>query len=144
MLGDSADIVRQWDYDPATLRLEGIRAGTTQLSGTWNLVDLSYTSSHSGNVGSITDGLNDAQVQCFSYDTSNRLVGAFTGDDCGGYDSGVGDGPFTFSYTYTGIHNLAGFQGAAYTYGTGNSTATGDAGPPCGDLRRLRGHRLRI
>ena len=75
------------------------------------------------------DGLNDSQVQCFSYDTSNRLVGAFTGDDCGGYDSGVGDGPYTFSYTYTGIHNLATFQGATYTYGTGNTTATGDAGP---------------
>ena len=39
---------------PPPSSLDSIRAGTTQLSGTWNLVDLSYTWDDAGNVGSIT------------------------------------------------------------------------------------------
>jgi hypothetical protein len=59
-------LTRQWTYDPATLRLSNMKAGT---ASPWNnLQDLSYAYDHAGNVTSLIDGVNSGQQQCFQYD----------------------------------------------------------------------------
>jgi RHS repeat-associated protein len=129
-LGDGS-INRSWTYYPDTLRVDQYKAGTSQLSGssTANLVLLAYQYDDSGNVTRIKDNRNSDQYECYGYDTSNRLVDAFTGNSsCTAYSS-AGLAPFDHDYAYDSLHNLTSLDGPTYTYGTGNTSSAGDAGP---------------
>jgi|GEM_PF-2367990 len=101
-------LTRQWVYDPATLRLSTIRAGT---AGPFdNLQALSYSYDAAGNVTSVTDATNGGQVQSFGYDWLDRLTSATT--------NGMGVGQYSHTYQYNAIGNITSYAGNAYTYGS--------------------------
>lgn len=127
----SGGTTRRWDYDPQTLRTTMYKAGTTQLGGgvNVNLMRLEYSYDDSGNVTSILDYKNSSQRQCFTYNSRNRLITAFTGNSgCTAYSS-VGLNPFNHTYSYSAIHNLTGIAGVTQGFGSGNDPGSGDAGP---------------
>jgi len=128
----SGGTTRRWDYDPQTLRVDEYKAGSTQYTGTnktQNLMRLEYSYDDSGNITWIKDYKNSSQRECFTYDTRNRLTAGFTGNStCSAYSS-TGSNPYDETYTYNSIHNITNFDGTTYTYGTGNASGSGDAGP---------------
>jgi RHS repeat-associated protein len=118
---------RVYQYDPDTLRVSEIRAGSRRINknGTINLQRLKYIYDDSGNVTMIRDYKNSSQRQCFEYDNMNRLVSAFTSTDgCATYDNQTGANPYNRPYDYDAVGNIT-QKGSLddYTYGEG------DAGP---------------
>ncbi|MGI6251092.1 MAG: RHS repeat domain-containing protein [Anaerolineaceae bacterium] len=57
-----------------------------------SLLNLEFTYDSVGNILTITDQLNNSQVQTFGYDALNRLISAST--------NGVGEGQYSQSYSY--------------------------------------------
>jgi len=123
---DTGEIVhRSWVYKAGSQRLSRIRAGTT--SGGDDISHFRHFYDAVGNIDELTDENHggSGQHQCFSYDDLNRLVEAFTSDDCaGGYNPSTGTGPYEFWYEYNSVGNVtklrdteAGTVLAAWYYG---------------------------
>jgi len=68
-------------------RLSGLQSGQSA-----SLLNLEFTYDSVGNILTITDQLNNSQVQTFGYDALNRLISAST--------NGVGEGQYSQSYSY--------------------------------------------
>jgi RHS repeat-associated protein len=123
VLGNPAVLQAGYTYFPWTTaggRLQRMTLGTP--SATTSLQDLTYSYDAVGNVKqqlNSTPG-SAAQKQCFSYDGLNRLKDGFTttaSDNCTGY-IGVGNGPYTESYSYSPNGNLASKSSVgSYVYG---------------------------
>jgi RHS repeat-associated protein len=112
------------------LRVDECWAGTAQLSGSSDsMLVLAYQPDLSGQVTRIRDNRNSGQYECYGYDTNSRLTTAMTADSTCSTYSATGYAPFDHAYTYDNLHNLTSLDGPGYTYGTGNTSASGDAGP---------------
>ena len=84
-----------WEYQPDTLRLNKLEAGTG--ASTTNRQNLQFSYYDDGNVQWIKDYGNTSQRQCFEYDDLSRLTDAYTIDTgCTGiadWSNSVGVGP---------------------------------------------------
>jgi YD repeat-containing protein len=109
---------RQSAYNPNTLRLETLKAGTS--SPFENLQKLAYTYDLAGNVQTLTEATNSGQTQTFGYDWLDRLTSAAT--------SAAGTGQYNHTYQYNAIGNITSYNGNAYTYGTKPHAVTGAFG----------------
>jgi len=69
-------LTRRYDYDPATLRLNALKAGKN--APFEDIQKLSYSYDNVGNVQSISDASNSNQTQTFGYNWLDRLVSAST------------------------------------------------------------------
>ena len=94
-----------------------------------DLMGYQYGYDDSGNITSIVDANNSSQRECFEYDLNNRLTEAFTGNSgCTAYSS-TGWYPYDQSFSYDNLHNITSFDGTSHSYGSGNESGSGDAGP---------------
>ncbi len=98
-------------------RLDTLKTGTN--SGYYNnLQNLDYNYDAVGNITSIKNFRNSNQVQCFGYDSMDRLVSGFTASStsCQQYAT-VGNGAYQESYSYESTTgNLSSKVGADYEY----------------------------
>ncbi len=109
---------RQSLYNPSTLRLETLKAGTA--APFENLQKLAYAYDLAGNVQTLTDATNGGQAQSFGYDWLDRLTSAAT--------NAAGVGQYSHTYAYNAIGNLTSYNGNGYTYGAQPHAVTGAFG----------------
>ncbi|MDP2939998.1 MAG: LamG-like jellyroll fold domain-containing protein [Candidatus Omnitrophota bacterium] len=98
-------VTTDYTYDPNTLRLTQLRTTNSQLQ---TLQDLSYSYDSAGNILQITDAVNSAHSQTFTYDAQNRLLSA----------NGVYGNK---NYSYDEIGNITRKDNLDFLYGAGNA-----------------------
>ncbi|MBU1493089.1 MAG: hypothetical protein KJ956_03875 [Actinobacteria bacterium] len=119
-------LLRQWIWDPDTLRLDELWAGSP-LAGTApqvNIQRLEYENHDQiGNITRIRDYRNQSQRQCYEYDDINRLTRGYTGNDtCTAVNNNRGDGIYDQTFTYADSGNITQLGSITdYTYGAGSA-----------------------
>lgn len=119
---DASDPQSRWYYNANTLRLDSDTFGTIDWISRHRYNE--YTYDNNGNIEKIRELRNAEQHQCFTYDSLDRLLTAYTDTSaCDGHTT-VGDGNYNDTYTYSAGGNLtsktgtgSGTHNGTYTYG---------------------------
>jgi len=118
-LNQQGGVERAYDYDPGSLLMTSMQAGTDGA----NILNLDFDHDHNGNVTSIIDHTNGGQESCFGYDNAQRLVAASTSGytGCGTPGELVGVGGYEHAYDYDARGNFLfyGREDRPYTYAPG-------------------------